>query len=114
MVDLTTLEGADTAGKVAASVPGPATRSGRSQLPPVRLPSASIPTWSPVPVRTWSQLGVVASVATAFPSGRATLRTKLADRRRCRRGGRRQIDMVIDRAAFLSGHYRLCTTRSSR
>ncbi len=47
----------------------------------------------------------VASVATAFPSGRASLPVKLADTRDAVAAGADEIDMVIDRGAFLSGHY---------
>jgi deoxyribose-phosphate aldolase len=47
----------------------------------------------------------VASVATAFPSGRASLRTKLADVREAVAAGAGEVDMVIDRGAFLAGRY---------
>ena len=47
----------------------------------------------------------VASVATAFPSGRAALATKLADVRDAIKAGADEIDMVIDRGAFLAGRY---------
>jgi deoxyribose-phosphate aldolase len=47
----------------------------------------------------------VASVATAFPSGRAALPVKLADTRSAVLAGADEIDMVIDRGAFLSGRY---------
>ncbi len=47
----------------------------------------------------------VASVATAFPSGRAALDVKLADTRDAVEAGADEIDMVIDRGAFLSGRY---------
>ncbi|MEE2045147.1 deoxyribose-phosphate aldolase, partial [Nocardiopsis tropica] len=47
----------------------------------------------------------VASVATAFPSGRAPMEVKLADTRRAVADGASEIDMVIDRGAFLSGDY---------
>ena len=47
----------------------------------------------------------VASVATAFPSGRAALDIKLADTRDAVEAGADEIDMVIDRGAFLSGRY---------
>ena len=47
----------------------------------------------------------VASVATAFPSGRASLATKLADVREAVAAGADEIDMVIDRGAFLAGRY---------
>ncbi|MDT4938654.1 MAG: deoxyribose-phosphate aldolase, partial [Pseudonocardiales bacterium] len=47
----------------------------------------------------------IASVATAFPSGRASLETKLHDVRDAVAAGATEIDMVIDRGAFLAGHY---------
>jgi deoxyribose-phosphate aldolase len=47
----------------------------------------------------------VAAVATAFPSGRAELPVKLADTRAAVAAGANEIDMVIDRGAFLAGHY---------
>jgi deoxyribose-phosphate aldolase len=47
----------------------------------------------------------VAAVATAFPSGRASLRIKLADTADAVEAGADEIDMVIDRGAFLSGQY---------
>ena len=49
----------------------------------------------------------VASVATAFPSGRASMEVKLADVRGAVADGADEIDMVIDRGAFLSGRYGL-------
>ena len=47
----------------------------------------------------------VAAVSTAFPSGRASLAVKLADTRDAVQAGADEIDMVIDRGAFLSGNY---------
>src|SRR5262249_4481832 len=47
----------------------------------------------------------VASVATAFPSGRASLQTKLVDVKEAVSAGATEIDMVIDRGAFLAGRY---------
>ena len=47
----------------------------------------------------------IAAVATAFPSGRAALDIKLADTRDAVEAGADEIDMVIDRGAFLSGRY---------
>ncbi|WP_039923164.1 deoxyribose-phosphate aldolase, partial [Leifsonia aquatica] len=49
----------------------------------------------------------VAAVATAFPSGRASLAVKLADTADAVAAGADEIDMVIDRGAFLSGRYGL-------
>ena len=47
----------------------------------------------------------IAAVATAFPSGRAAMDVKLADTRHAVDAGADEIDMVIDRGAFLSGRY---------
>jgi deoxyribose-phosphate aldolase len=47
----------------------------------------------------------VAAVATAFPSGRASMEIKLADTRDAVAAGADEIDMVIDRGAFLAGRY---------
>jgi deoxyribose-phosphate aldolase len=110
MVDLTTLEGADTPGKVRglcakAARPDPAD----SAVPPVAavcvypdlvaVAKASLPSAGP------RGSVVVASVATAFPSGRASLAVKLADTADAVAAGADEIDMVIDRGAFLAGRY---------
>ena len=55
----------------------------------------------------------VASVATAFPAGRASLEVKLADTQLAVEAGADEIDMVIDRGAFLAGRYGRCSTRST-
>jgi deoxyribose-phosphate aldolase len=60
----------------------------------------------PVAVEALEGSGVrVASVATAFPSGRAAMHVKLADTADAVAAGADEIDMVIDRGAFLAGHY---------
>jgi len=108
MIDLTTLEGADTAGKVMslcakARRPDPADAA----VPPVAA-VCIYPDLVPVAKRALAGSGVaVASVATAFPSGRASIAVKLADVRDAVAGGADEIDMVIDRGAFLSGRYGL-------
>src|SRR5580704_3957416 len=106
MIDLTTLEGADTPGKV------------RSMCAKGRHPDPGDPTVPSVAaVCVYPDLVAtavdalrgtsiaVASVATAFPSGRASLPTKLDDVAEAVGAGASEIDMVIDRGAFLSGHY---------
>ncbi|RCV57815.1 deoxyribose-phosphate aldolase [Marinitenerispora sediminis] len=107
MVDLTTLEGADTPGKVRAlcakaALPDPQDRS----VP--RVAAVCVyPDLVATAVSALAGTGVgVASVATAFPSGRAPLDAKLSDTRRAVVDGATEIDMVIDRGAFLSGDYR--------
>ena len=106
MIDLTTLEGADTPGKVRAMCakalrPDP-TDSG---VPPVAAVCV-YPDLVGVARGELDRSGVaVASVATAFPSGRASMEVKLADVREAIEGGADEVDMVIDRGAFLSGRY---------
>ncbi|MDA8298139.1 MAG: deoxyribose-phosphate aldolase [Actinomycetota bacterium] len=106
MVDLTTLEGADTPGKVhalcmKAGRPDPEDPS----VPPV----AAVCVYPDLVGVARSALGSspvkVASVATAFPSGRASRAVKLADVRDALEAGADEVDMVIDRGAFLAGHY---------
>ena len=113
LTDLTTLEGADTPGKV------------RSLVSKARQPDASDPACPAVAAvcvygdmvpAAVEALGAghgdpddggiaVAAVATAFPSGRASLEVKLADTRDVVANGADEIDMVIDRGAFLAGSY---------
>jgi deoxyribose-phosphate aldolase len=106
MVDLTTLEGQDTPGKVRslcvkARRPDPADPS----CPPVAAVCV-YPDLVRVAVDALRGSGVhTASVATAFPSGRASLPVKLADVRDALEAGADEIDMVIDRGAFLTGRY---------
>jgi len=106
MVDLTTLEGADTPGKVRAMCakarqPDPSDLS----VPPV----AAVCVYPDlVRVAKDALAGsrvAVASVATAFPSGRASLAVKLADVEDAVSAGADEVDMVIDRGAFLAGRY---------
>nr|WP_223128833.1 deoxyribose-phosphate aldolase [Terrabacter sp. MAHUQ-38] len=106
MIDLTTLEGADTVGKVRslcakALVPDP--------LDPTTPRPAAICVYGDMVATAKAALGDsgihVAAVATAFPSGRASLPVKLADTRDAVEAGADEIDMVIDRGAFLSGDY---------
>jgi deoxyribose-phosphate aldolase len=106
MIDLTTLEGQDTPGKV------------RALCAKARHPDPSDPGCPSVAaVCVYNDLvGVavdalagsglhVAAVATAFPSGRASRAVKLADTSEAVAAGADEIDMVIDRGAFLCGHY---------
>lgn len=106
MVDLTTLEGADTPGKVRAMCakarqPDPSDLS----VPPVAAVCV-YPDLVKVAKEAVAGSGVaVASVATAFPSGRASLAVKLADVQDAVSAGADEVDMVIDRGAFLAGRY---------
>jgi deoxyribose-phosphate aldolase len=106
MIDLTTLEGQDTPGKVRALCakamrPDPADRTA-----PRVAAICVYPDMVSVAAHELAGSGVhLASVATAFPSGRAALPVKLADTRDAVAAGADEIDMVIDRGAFLSGRY---------
>ena len=110
MLDLTTLEGSDTPGKVRALC-AKAVRPDPSD--PTTPSVAAVCIYGdlvPVAAESLRTLGgagrvKIAAVATAFPSGRATLRVKLADTADAVAAGADEIDMVIDRGAFLSGHY---------
>jgi deoxyribose-phosphate aldolase len=106
MVDLTTLEGADTPGKVRAMC---AKARQPDLTEPAAPPVAAVCVYGDlVPVAREAVAGstvAVAAVATAFPSGRASLSVKLADVRDAVSAGADEIDMVIDRGAFLSGRY---------
>lgn len=106
MVDLTTLEGADTIGKVTALC---AKARHPDPLDPSVPPVAAVCVYPDLVAVAVEQLAgspvVVASVATAFPSGRASLAVKLADVREAIDAGATEVDMVIDRGAFLSGRY---------
>ena len=104
MVDLTTLEGSDTPGKVRAL----ANKAMRPDPTDPSCPSAAAVCVYPDMVATAKETlgssGIhVASVATAFPSGRTSLAIKLADTGDAVAAGADEIDMVIDRGAFLAG-----------
>ena len=106
MMDLTTLEGADTPGKVAA-LASKAMRPDPSDLtiPPVAA-VCIYPNLIEVARERVGDSGVkVASVATAFPSGQTPTDIKVAEAARAVELGADEIDMVIDRGAFLSGNY---------
>jgi deoxyribose-phosphate aldolase len=106
MMDLTTLEGADTPGKVAALC----SKAIRPDPVDTTVPSVAAvciyPNLVPTALERVRDSGVkVASVATAFPAGQAPLEVKLAEVREVSEIGADEIDMVIDRGAFLSGRY---------
>jgi deoxyribose-phosphate aldolase len=106
MVDLTTLEGADTHGKVRTL----AAKAMRPDPTDPSCPATAAVCVYPDMVATAKEAlrgsGVhVAAVATAFPSGRAARDIKLADTADAVEAGADEIDMVIDRGAFLSGRY---------
>jgi deoxyribose-phosphate aldolase len=106
MVDLTTLEGADTPGKVRAMCakarqPDPSDLS----VPPVAAVCVYPDLVRVAKEAVAGSRVAVASVATAFPSGRASLAVKLADVEDAVSAGADEVDMVIDRGAFLAGRY---------
>jgi deoxyribose-phosphate aldolase len=108
MIDLTTLEGADTPDRVRslcvqAMRPDP----DHPDVPPVAAVCV-YPDLAGVAVERLAGSGVVvAAVATAFPSGRSSMPVKLADTALAVDAGAGEIDMVIDRGAFLTGRYGL-------
>lgn len=113
LMDLTTLEGADTPGKVRSLVAKAITPDPSDHSTP-RV--AAVCVYGDMVEHAVAALGSlhgdpddglisVAAVATAFPSGRASLRVKIADTEDAVAAGADEIDMVIDRGAFLAGHY---------
>ncbi len=115
LIDLTTLEGADTPGKVRSLV---AKAMNPDPSDPTAPRVAAVCVYGDMVPDAVAALGSahaaggvnginVAAVATAFPSGRASLAVKLADTREAVAAGADEIDMVIDRGAFLSGRYGL-------
>lgn len=106
MVDLTTLEGQDTPGKVRALSAKAMRPDPEDPTCPAVAAVCVYPDMVPEARQVLGDSGVhVAAVATAFPSGRAALDIKLADTRDAVEAGADEIDMVIDRGAFLSGRY---------
>ena len=108
MIDLTTLEGKDTDGKVAYLC--------QKALSPMPA-NYQVPTCGAVCVYPnlvaavanyiqGSNIGI-ASVATSFPSGQIPLEFKLAEVKRAVADGATEIDMVINRGAFLAGKYQV-------
>lgn len=117
MCDLTTLEGADTPGRVKqicekARYPAPPGLMEpylqKKNLRPIPSVAAVCVYPSMVPTAVEALKGTnigIASVATAFPSGQAPLEVKIEDTRFAVEKGATEIDMVINRGAFLSGQY---------
>ena len=112
MTDLTTLEGKDSPEKV-RSLCRKAVRPYEADEAELgeRLPSVAAvcvyPSLVPIAAEALAGSGVhVASVATGFPSGQYPLDVRLRDARRAIEDGADEIDMVINRGAFLAGRYR--------
>ncbi len=115
LIDLTTLEGADTRGKVSSLVAKAMNPDPHDTTAPRVAAVCVYGDMVPAAVEALggshgdpdAGLISVAAVATAFPSGRASLRVKLADTEDAVSAGADEIDMVIDRGAFLAGNYGL-------
>lgn len=107
MIDLTTLEGQDTPGKVRQLCQKAMhLHDALPELPQVAAVCV-YPTMVAVAKQALGESGIhVASVATAFPSGMSSLDVRLADTRMAVDAGANEIDMVISRGAFLQGDYR--------
>jgi len=111
MVDLTTLEGADTPGKI-KTLCAKAVRPDANDLSVPHVGAVCV--YNDLVAIARKELDLiggkdipVAAVATAFPSGRASMSVKLADTKDAIEKGASEIDMVIDRGAFLSGNFKL-------
>jgi len=108
MIDLTTLEGQDTPGKVRALCAKAKRPDPADPTAPMVAAVCVYPDLAHVAAVELKGSGVhVASVATAFPSGRTSLEVKLADVKYAVSAGADEVDMVIDRGAFLAGDYQL-------
>ncbi|MER7463902.1 deoxyribose-phosphate aldolase [Streptomyces sp. NPDC097981] len=106
MIDLTTLEGADTPGKVRALSAKAVNPDPTDRTTPMTAAVCVYPDMVATAKAALNGADVkVASVATAFPAGRAALPVKLADTHDAVAAGADEIDMVIDRGAFLAGRY---------
>jgi len=105
-MDLTTLEGSDTPGKVTAlCAKAIRPKPGDASIPSVAA-LCVYPARVADAVTHLRGSGVhIASVATAFPSGQSFISVKVAETREAVAAGADEIDMVIDRGAFLSGDY---------
>jgi deoxyribose-phosphate aldolase len=105
-MDLTTLEGSDTPGKVAAlCAKGIRPKPGDPGVPSVAAICIYPARIADALAHLQGSTVRVASVATAFPSGQSFTSVKVAETEAAVRAGAHEIDMVIDRGAFLSGDY---------
>src|SRR4029450_2385434 len=110
MIDLTTLEGKDSPEKVRSLCRKAIRPYEGAKLPGAPIPSVAAVCVYPNLIRVAKEALAgstvkVASVATGFPSGQYPLDVKLADVRRAVEDGADEIDMVINRGAFLAGRY---------
>jgi deoxyribose-phosphate aldolase len=108
MIDLTTLEGQDTPGKIRAMCAKAKRPDPADPTTPQVAAVCVYPDLAHLAAAEVKGTGIhVASVATAFPSGRTSLEVKLADAKYAIAAGADEVDMVIDRGAFLAGDYQL-------
>jgi deoxyribose-phosphate aldolase len=107
MIDLTTLEGKDTPGKVASLCQKAITPHEGMDVPSTAAVCVYPAMVKHAKKHVTGTTVKVASVATAFPSGQAPLRTRLAEVRAAVGDGADEIDMVINRGAFLAGELAL-------
>lgn len=106
MIDLTTLEGKDTIGKVTQMCYKAGHMSSLIDNLPTVAAVCVYPTHVATAVNALKGTGIkVASVATAFPSGNSSLQIKLEDTKLAVEHGADEIDMVISRGEFLRGNY---------
>jgi deoxyribose-phosphate aldolase len=105
MIDLTTLEGKDTPGKVASLCQKARQPSDDPSIPPV----AAVCIYPSLIKEARKHLAdspiKIASVATAFPSGQSSLKVRLQEVKYAVNAGADEIDMVINRGLFLAGEY---------
>lgn len=106
MIDLTTLEGKDSPGKVIQLCSKARTpHAGMPGLPHVAAVCV-YPTMAGIAKKELENTGIhVASVATAFPSGMASIKNKIDDTKYAVDQGADEIDMVISRGEFLKGNF---------
>jgi deoxyribose-phosphate aldolase len=106
MIDLTTLEGKDTRGKVQQLC----YKAMHPHVSYIDIPKVAAvcvyPSFVGIAKKALERSGIhVASVATAFPGGQAALNVKLNDVKTAVEQGADEVDMVISRGEFLSGNY---------
>ncbi|MEO6870252.1 MAG: deoxyribose-phosphate aldolase [Ginsengibacter sp.] len=106
MIDLTTLEGKDTEGKVKQMCYKAAHLMDTYPGLPTVAAVCVYPSMVAIAKKMVEGTGInVASVATSFPSGQSALKVKLADTRFAVSEGADEVDMVISRGKFLEGEY---------
>jgi len=106
MVDLTTLEGKDSPGKVKQLCYKAAHLHDKFSGLPTVAAICVYPTMVPIAKKALRNTGIkIASVATAFPSGMTSLKNKLEEVKMVVDAGADEVDMVISRGKFLRGEY---------